>query len=258
MSVSLAPKMAAVALAIGATFLVASVPASADVKIGVAGAVANEVTATIGTSSQPLNIGHDLFTDELISTGQRGTAQLLFLDETSISIGPQSDVKLDRFVYDPQRQAGSVVFETSRGVLRFISGSQQPGTYQLKTPVATIGFRGTIGETGSYNGYTYALCEEGELTVRLNDGSTVILGPGDVVIVKPDGTHQVAKWENYVVAASGAGFPLLGKKFVDDYIDLGAEPNLNQDLNDTLDGGFPEPEEECKYEPCYGDVLIGE
>ncbi len=236
MTVSVAPKIVAgaFALAMGAAFLIA-IPAQAEVKIGVAGAVQNEVTATLGTSTQPLNTGHDLFTDELVSTGQNGTAQLLFLDETSISIGPSSDVKLDRFVYDPQRQVGSVVFETSRGVLRFISGSQQPGTYQLKTPVATIGFRGTVGETGSYHGHTYALCEEGELTVRLNDGATVVLGPGDVVIVKPDGTHQVAKWENYVVAATGAGFPYLGKKFIDDYIDLGAEPNLSQDLNDTLD-----------------------
>jgi hypothetical protein len=235
----------AFALAMGAFLIVASGAARADAKIGVAGAVKDEVTATIGTSTQPLGTGHDLFTDELISTGRSGTAQLLFLDETSLSIGPLSDVRLDRFVYDPQRQTGSVVFETSRGVLRFISGSQRPGTYQLKTPVATIGFRGTIGETGSYNGVTYVLCEEGEVTVRLNDGTTVVLGPGDVVIVNPDGTHQVAKWENYVVAASGAGFPLLGKKFIDDYIDLGAEPNLNTNLNDTLDAPRCEVEDYC-------------
>jgi hypothetical protein len=250
---SLAPRLAAGALAFAIVFaLEAQLPASADVKIGVAGAVRDEVTATIGGSSGPLNTGHALVTDELVSTGQSGTAQLLFLDETSLSIGPLSDVKLDRFVYDPNRQAGSVVFETSRGVLRFISGSQAPGTYQLKTPVATIGFRGTIGETGSYNGVTYVLCEEGEVTVRLNDGSNIVLGPGDVVIVNPDGTHQVAKWENYVVAASGAGFPLLGKKFVDDYIDLGAEPNLGTDLNDTLDGQFPEPEPDDCPPYCNG------
>jgi hypothetical protein len=242
---SVAPRLAgALALAI-AFSLETPAPASADVKIGVAGAVKDQVTATIGTSSAPLNTGHDLFTDETISTGQSGTAQLLFLDETSISIGPQSDVKLDRFVYDPQRQAGSVVFETSRGVLRFISGSQRPGTYELKTPVATIGFRGTIGETGSYNGLSYYLCEEGELTVKLNEGNVEVLGPGDVLIVNPDGTHQVAKWENYVVSASGAGFPLLGKKFVDDYIDLGAEPNQNQNLNDETGAQFPEPDD------CY-------
>lgn len=245
MNALLAPRLAAGALALAIVFALEMTPASADVKIGVAGAVKNEVTAKLGAASKPLGTGHDLFTDELISTGQSGTAQLLFLDETSLSIGPLSDVKLDRFVYDPQKQAGSVVFETSRGVLRFISGSQAPGTYQLKTPVATIGFRGTIGETGSYNGVTYVLCEEGEVTVRLNDGTTVTLGPGDVVIVNPDGTHQVSKWENYVVAASGAGFPLLGKKFVDDYIDLGAEPNLSTDLNDTLDAP------RCDGEGCY-------
>ena len=214
----------------------------ADTRIGVAGAVKDEVTATIGASTQPLNTGHNLFTNEIIRTGQAGTAQLLFLDETTLSIGPQSDVKLDRFIYDPQRQAGSVVFETSRGVLRFISGSQRPGTYQLKTPVATIGFRGTIGETGYYNGVNYVLCEEGEVTVGLNGGGTEVLHPGDVLIVNPDGTYQVTKWENYVVTHVGdTSWPILGKKFVDDYIDLNAEPNLGQDLNDTTGAQNPQP-----------------
>jgi hypothetical protein len=232
-----------IALAICAFGTLASA-ALAETKIGVAGAVRDDVTGTIGPVTQPLDTGHNLFLNELVSTGRTGTAQLLFLDETSLSIGPQSDVKLDRFVYDPATQSGSVVFQTSKGVLRFISGSQQPGTYQLKTPVATIGFRGTIGETGSYNGVTYVLCEEGEVTVRLNDGTTVVLHAGDVVIVNPDGTHQVSKWENYIVAHSGdVSFPLLGKRFVDDYIDLGADPNLGQDLNDTTNAQNPPGED---------------
>ncbi len=178
-------------LALASVLGLGALPASAETRIGVAGAVKDEVTGTVGRTTQPLGTGHDLFVDELVSTGRAGTAQLLFLDETSLSIGPQSDVKLDRFVYDPAKQSGSVVFQTSKGVLRFISGSQRPGTYQLRTPVATIGFRGTIGETGSYNGVTYVLCEEGEVTVLLTDGTTVVLHPGDVVIVKPDGTHKV-------------------------------------------------------------------
>ena len=223
----------------------AALPSVADTKIGVAGAVRDEVTGTIGAVTRPLDTGHNLVLDETVRTGKTGTAQLLFLDETSLSIGPQSDVTLDRFVYNPGTQSGSVVFQTSKGVLRFISGSQKPGTYQLKTPVATIGFRGTIGETGSYNGVTYVLCEEGEVTVRLNDGSTVVLHPGDVVIVNPDGTHQVSKWENYIVAHSGdVSFPLLGKRFVDDYIDLGADPNLGQDLSDTVNAQNP-GDEDC-------------
>ena len=250
-SVTAIGPLPAMALAIGLAFAASPNLASADSRIGVAGAVKDEVTATIGASTQPLNTGHNLFTNEIIRTGQAGTAQLLFLDETTLSIGPQSDVKLDRFVYDPQRQAGTVVFETSRGVLRFISGSQRPGTYQLKTPVATIGFRGTIGETGYYNGINYVLCEEGEVTVRLNGGGTEVLHPGDVLIVNPDGTYQVTKWENYVVTHVGdTSWPILGKKFVDDYIDLNAEPNLGQDLNDTTGAQFPEPDNDEGEYPC--------
>lgn len=238
-------------LALAGTLAPGATAASAETKIGVAGAVKDDVTGTVNRVSQPLGTGHNIFLDETVSTGRTGTAQLLFLDETTLSIGPQSDVKLDRFVYDASNQSGSVVFQTSKGVLRFISGSQKPGTYQLRTPVATIGFRGTIGETGSYNGVTYVLCEEGEVTVLLKDGTTVVLHPGDVVIVNPDGTHQVSKWENYIVAHSGdVSFPLLGKRFVDDYIDLGADPNLGQDLSDTVrGGGRPDGCVECGITP---------
>ena len=228
-------------IAIAGALALCAAPSFADTKIGVAGAVKDDVTGTIKSVSQPLGTGHNIFLDETVSTGRTGVAQLLFLDETSLSIGPQSDVTLDRFVYSPGSQSASVVFQTSKGVLRFISGSQRPGTYQLKTPVATIGFRGTIGETGSYNGVTYVLCEEGEVTVLLRDGTTVVLHPGDVVVVNLDGSHQTSKWENYIVAHSGdVSFPLLGKRFVDDYVDLGADPNLGQDLSDTVNGENPD------------------
>ena len=55
----------------------------------------------------------------------------------------RSEVRLDRFVYNPDRSTGQVTVEASRGVFRFVTGSQDPKSYAIKTPIATIGVRGT-------------------------------------------------------------------------------------------------------------------
>ena len=65
---------------------------------------------------------------------------------------PPSEVRLDRFVYNPDRKAGNVVIEASRGAFRFVSGSQNPSNYTIKTPLATIGVRGAIFRTHAISG----------------------------------------------------------------------------------------------------------
>src|SRR5215475_3239435 len=105
--------------------------------------------------SGTLSVGSELFSNETVRTGEASQAQLLFLDQTNLSVGARSEVKLDRFVYNPDRKTGNVVIEASRGAFRFVSGSQNPRSYTIKTPFATIGVRGTIfstqiGKTGEH------------------------------------------------------------------------------------------------------------
>src|SRR5438874_7864231 len=116
----------------------------AEAKIGIASATKNQVHGIVGGGSRIVSTGSELFSNETVRTGEASLAQLLFLDQTSLSVGPRSEVRLDRFVYNPDRKSGSVVLEASRGAFRFVSGSQTPTNYTIKTPLATIGVRGTI------------------------------------------------------------------------------------------------------------------
>jgi len=104
---SLAGAVAAVLLALA---LVALVPATsfAAPKIGVAAQVQNQVNAIQGPDTRSLRLGNDVFSGDRIRTGQSSNAQLMFLDQTNLTIGAQSDVVLARFVFDPNRGAGSV------------------------------------------------------------------------------------------------------------------------------------------------------
>jgi hypothetical protein len=62
------------------------------------------------------------------------------LYSTNISVGPRSKVRLDQFVYDPSKSAGSVAVEATRGLFRFVVGSRNKA--QVKTPYGVIGVRG--------------------------------------------------------------------------------------------------------------------
>jgi hypothetical protein len=142
---SVAPAAASVVVA--ASMLVWPAPSLAESKIGVASVAKNQVHGILGGTTRAMSAGSELFSNETVRTGEASQAQLLFLDQTSLSVGARSEVKLDRFVYNPDRKAGNVVIETSRGAFRFVSGSQNPSNYTIKTPLATIGVRGTILRT---------------------------------------------------------------------------------------------------------------
>ena len=66
----------------------------------------------------------------------------LLFDKTNLHVGPSSSVRLDKFVYDPNKGTGSVVIDATKGAFRFSTGAQNKGDYQVKTPYGTLGVRG--------------------------------------------------------------------------------------------------------------------
>jgi hypothetical protein len=93
-------------------------------------------------NSRMLSSGASVYSRDLIHTGDAGVADLRFHDNTNLSVGPKSSVRLDKFVYDPNKSAGGVAVEATRGSFRFVTGSQSKGSYQVKTPYGTLGIRG--------------------------------------------------------------------------------------------------------------------
>ena len=93
--------------------------------------------------TRTLSGGSDIYSKETVHTGDTGKADLQFRDQSNLSVGPKSSVRLDKFVYDPNKSAGSVAIQATRGSFRFVTGSQGGGgNYQIKTPYGTLGVRG--------------------------------------------------------------------------------------------------------------------
>jgi FecR protein len=131
-------------------FVIAGLAALAEA-VGVTAVVRNNVQVTTAARPAPhkatvretISLGND------IVTGTQSMTQLLLLDRTSFTVGANSRVKIDRFVYDPRAQQSAVSASVAKGAFRFMSGSAlNKGSERssIRTPIATIGIRGTIVE----------------------------------------------------------------------------------------------------------------
>jgi hypothetical protein len=95
-----------------------------------------------GSHAGPLSGGSNVYSKETVRTGQAGQADLQFHDHSNLSVGPNSSVHLDKFVYDPNKSTGDVAIQATRGSFRFVTGSLGSETYKIKTPYGTLGVRG--------------------------------------------------------------------------------------------------------------------
>jgi len=123
--------------------------AVAGTKVGVVGALNPKATAVDEDGAKrALKVGDDIYLNDTIETTQGGSAQLMFLDRSALTISPNTSVTIDKFVYDPESEDGSMTLESAKGAFRLIGGAltkKKPVT--VKTPVSTIGIRGAIVDT---------------------------------------------------------------------------------------------------------------
>lgn len=115
---------------------------NAQEAIGKATSVKPQAEGTHSGGTRTLSGGTDVYSKETVRTGDSGQADLRFLDNSNLNVGPKSNVRLDKFVYDPNKSAGAVAIQATRGSFRFVTGSQGGGSYQIKTPYGTLGVRG--------------------------------------------------------------------------------------------------------------------
>ncbi len=215
------PLCAVVAASLAAASIAAATPAGAQSRIGVAAAVLNEVTGSVPGDQRRLATGDGVRQNEVIRTAGDASTQLLFRDETALSIGPSSEVTLDRFVFDPSGSATSVAVNLSKGALRFVSGASDPrAAIEVKTPLAVIGLRGTVIDVRYVDGKVYViLSPEGATDVCVQGGRCVsVTKPGDAVVIGQGGTIDGPKvWDGRIYQKAGlTSWPLFGYRFEND------------------------------------------
>lgn len=184
-------------------------PANADAmalasRIGSTIVVQNQVDEVVGAKKNCIAVGDDVFADEIVQTGEDSNGKLLFTDDTNLAIGPTSTVKLDRFVFSGDKDYSTAVINLTKGAFRFITGNSQKSAYQIRTPVATVGVRGTIVDIKIANGNTTVALQEGNaLVCPLGKTQCVDLAPGQSAVVTTTKASRTPSGWSFASACTG-------------------------------------------------------
>ena len=138
-----------VSLMSGAAIWSSPLAAQDAVQAGVSAAVRGAVqVARTDAVGRQISSGEAIFMRDAITSGSDSGMQILLMDETVFTIGADSEISIDEFVYDPATGDGSLAANMTKGVMRFVTGKVSdgnPDSMVIKLPVGTIGIRGTIG-----------------------------------------------------------------------------------------------------------------
>jgi hypothetical protein len=94
----------------------------------------------------PAQIGQLVFEADGLRTGADGKIGITLNDDTRLSLGPNSELTLERFTYAPADSAFGLALKFVRGAATYVSGriaKLAPDSIKLETPAAIIGVRGT-------------------------------------------------------------------------------------------------------------------
>ncbi len=123
-----------------------SMPAAAQEPIGVVRTSAGTANVNRGEQVIPAAIGTKLLAGDTLVTGPDGSLGVLLRDNSSLSIGPESNLVIQKFLFSPAEGKLGLLARISRGTMAYISGligKLAPESARFETPVATIGIRGT-------------------------------------------------------------------------------------------------------------------
>lgn len=135
-----------------------------------------------------LKVGFDVFSNERVTTGALDRAHLLFLDGSSLTVGPDADITIDRFVYDPATKRGEMAMNAVRGVFRLVGGRiTKSSEATIRVGNATVGIRGGIAIVDASNPSqlkVYFLFGD-SLTFTTPQGRQTAIRPNSVIVGTP-------------------------------------------------------------------------
>ena len=104
-----------------------------------------------GTRSD-LKLRDQIIRNAELATADKGALEVTFLDGSRLTMGQNSRLTVDEYVYSGPGGTGKQTIRYTKGLFRFISGSIPKDQVKIETPTVTIGIRGTILRTAILEG----------------------------------------------------------------------------------------------------------
>jgi hypothetical protein len=96
-----------------------------------------------GTRSD-LKLRDPIIRNAELATAERGALEVTFLDGSKLTMGQNSRLTVDEYVYTGPGGTGKQTVRYTKGLFRFLSGSIPKENVKIETPTVTIGIRGTV------------------------------------------------------------------------------------------------------------------
>lgn len=193
-------------------------------------------TAEGQEATHPIYFRNEVYSQELVRTGVRGSTELQFLDNTRLVVGPNGEVRLDEFVYDPASGAGGGQMSLNIGAFRYQSGElKTKENVKLVTPTATMTIRGTH--------LLIFVAVDGATEVNVLEGAVDVLACNTPSAVSVNSGQRINITSGCATAVAGL------RPMPRDYIPQppgSDEPPLGDPGND---GPTDRPESESRQEP---------
>lgn len=140
-------RMTRLFMAVTAAFLLILITVAAQAApIGIVKTVGGDTRIVRDGQTVSPEVGADVFLNDNVATGGDGSIGISFNDSTTVSLGGDSELKIDRFVYEPATKNVGLGMEMLAGTFTYLSGkiaAIDAETVQLATPSMIIGIRGT-------------------------------------------------------------------------------------------------------------------
>lgn len=144
--------------------------------------------AATGGAASPLYFANDVYSGETVQTPEAGSTVLTFRDSTQLSVGANSTVVLDHFVYDPGSRTGDASINFTKGIFRFVTGDiENKSNVKLTTPTTSLTIRGTDFKVVVNSDGTTVQVNKGAVEIKPCGGTaeTRLVTPGQAANVSP-------------------------------------------------------------------------
>ncbi|MEZ5812734.1 MAG: FecR domain-containing protein [Rhizobiaceae bacterium] len=209
-----------------------------------------------------LGVGAEIFLNDRLRSNNTGLGMIVFLDESSAKIGPNSSLTIDEFVYDPGTRRGSSTIRADSGLTRFYGGQiSKRGRMNVRTPHMVLGVRGGIADISVKRSASEGILRAGQLTCRLGRIKKIITKPGfscisngSTIDVGPAGRSRHAVLDS-TDRIAGTGVPGDRGSGIDGHAGCASKAGTFLKRCRSRDGSIPRAE--LPREPNFPGIPLG-
>ena len=156
-------------------------PVSAADQVGKVVTAKTSVYSSGNGGKRTLSAKDPVFFMDRLSTNSTGVGEFIFDDGTKLAIGPSASLTIDKFVQKSPTTFQKFGVNSTKGAFRWISGKSASSAYSVKSPLGTMGFKGTVVDGNVINGRLYMLSLAGKATLCAGSKCQAVSKPGQYI-----------------------------------------------------------------------------